>query len=345
MGRVGYYFERLVHMDHSAMFKAVKEVHRRSGKKSLFIFFDMIGCSIKYQAGYMDYKVFYFENLNKKQRASFVTRGINNAYIKRLNNPKYNHCFSNKEEFNKIFGKYLGRDFISLEECTYDEFLDFVKKNATFMAKPVNGQCGKDIEKIYVSESTNTKELFRQLKDNGQLLLETYVNQHPELSRLYPQSVNTIRMVTIRVNNRTTIAYRVIRIGNGGNVVDNYNHGGMFSVLDENGVITKPAIDKAGNVYEIHPQTGIELKGFKVPMFEQVNDLVMKLSEVVPQIGYVGWDICITENGPVVIEGNEFPGYDVYQSKIHLDSDNMGLKPVFDKIIYTGKEGQSPRVH
>lgn len=320
-------------MNYGAMFKAVGEVHKRSGKNRVIIFFDMIGCSIKYQAGYMDYKVFFFENLTKKQRASFVTRGVNNAYIKKLNDPTYNHFFRNKKEFNEKFREYLNRDFIDLDVASYEEFLDFIEANPTFMAKPKDGQCGKDIEKITIDNNTVKTELYNKLKENKQLLLETYVVQHPEISRLFPKSVNTIRMVTMRVNGKTTIAYRVIRIGNGDNVVDNFNHGGMFSVVDENGKITKPAIDKAGNVYETHPVTGTEIMGFQIPRFEEAKALVMKMSEVIPEIGYTGWDICITEKGPVVIEGNEFPGYDVYQSKIHLDEDNMGLKPMFDKII------------
>lgn len=333
MGRVSYYIKRLMNMNYGAMFKAVGEVHRRSGKNSVGIFFDMIGCSLKYQAGYMDYKVFFFENLSGKQRATFVTRGVNNAYIKKLNNSEYYHYFNNKKEFNQEFKEYLNRDFLDLETASYEEFLDFVEKNPTFMAKPFDGQCGKGIEKITVDNDTVKTQLYKKLKENKQLLLEDYVIQHSEMSRLFPKSVNTIRMVTVRVNEKTTIVCRVIRIGNGDNVVDNYNHGGMISVVDDNGVITKPAIDKAGNVYETHPVTGTEIMGFQIPMFEEAKALVMKMSEVFPQVGYTAWDICITENGPVAIEGNELPGYDLYQSKIHLNEGNTGLKPVFDRII------------
>ncbi|MBQ8412161.1 MAG: hypothetical protein IJX12_00860, partial [Lachnospiraceae bacterium] len=200
MGRVKYYFSRLMRMNYGAMFKAVGEVHKRSGKNRVVIFFDMIGCSIKYQAGYMDYKVFFFENLTKKQRASFVTRGVNNAYIKKLNDPTYNHFFRNKKEFNEKFREYLNRDFIDLDVASYEEFLAFTENNPTFMAKPKDGQCGKDIAKITIDENTVMTELYNKLKENKQLLLETYVVQHPEISRLFPKSVNTIRMVTMRVN-------------------------------------------------------------------------------------------------------------------------------------------------
>ena len=32
-----------------------------------------------------------------------------------------------------------------------------------------------------------------------------------------------------------------------------------------------------------------------------------------PQVGYVGWDVAVTEDGPVLIEGNDDPGYTAYQ--------------------------------
>ena len=62
--------------------------------------------------------------------------------------------------------------------------------------------------------------------------------------------------------------------------------------------------------------------------------LAIKASEKIPQIGYIGFDIAITKNGPILIEGNELPGYDLYQSKVHMSKNKEGKKPEFDAIIY-----------
>jgi len=331
-----YYIKRLFDMDYKKMLEIVNKVHDRSGKNKIIIFFDMIICSIKYQAGYMDYYVFNFENLKSNIRKTFITRGINNSYIRTMNNREYYHLFDNKVEFNKLFKKYLNRDYLDLEDSTYDEFVEFTNKHKLFMAKPTNMQCGKGIEKIEIKKQ-NLKRLYNKLLENKQYLLEEFVCQSDEMNKLFPTSVNTLRIVSAYKEGKTTILFRAIRIGNGKNVVDNFNHGGMYSVINEKGIITKPAIDKEGNIYEVHPVTKTNIVGFEIPYFKEAIKMVKDASKVVKEVGLVGFDIAITNNGPVMIEGNQLPGYDIYQSKIHLNDDGTGMKPFFDEVIYNKK--------
>jgi len=91
-----YYIKRLFSMNYKQMLDVIDKVHKRSGKSKIYLFFDMIICSLKYQAGYMDYYVFNFENLKSNIRKTFITRGINNNYIRTMNNREYYHLFDNK---------------------------------------------------------------------------------------------------------------------------------------------------------------------------------------------------------------------------------------------------------
>ena len=150
-----YYIKRLFSMNYKQMLEVIDKVHKRSGKSKIYLFFDMIICSLKYQAGYMDYYVFNFENLKSNIRKTFITRGINNNYIRTMNNREYYHLFDNKIEFNNLFKKYLNRDYLDLNNSTLEEFETFTKKHKIFMAKPVDLQCGKGIEKIEINSKTN----------------------------------------------------------------------------------------------------------------------------------------------------------------------------------------------
>ena len=123
------------------------------------------------------------------------------------------------------------------------------------------------------------------------------------------------------------------RIGNHGYIVDNYNGGGMVVPINEKtGVIEYPAVDKLKNVYYEHPMTHTKIVGFKVPKYKEAVETALKASKVVKEVRYVGWDIAITDKGPVIIEGNEYPGHDIYQLPIHR-TNNMGVLPKFEESL------------
>lgn len=70
-----------------------------------------------------------------------------------------------------------------------------------------------------------------------------------------------------------------------------------------------------------------------VPVTGDNRDQVMAFlaAQVIPQVGYVGWDVCFTPNGPCLVEGNPFPGHDIYQLPVHTP-DKIGIMPRFREI-------------
>lgn len=149
---------------------------------------------------------------------------------------------------------------------------------------------------------------------------------------LHPYAVNTCRVITLLKDGIVHVIAAYLRIGNG-NIVDNFNSGGMVVPINkETGRIEYPALDKAGNLYEAHPLTGVPIKGFVIPLWDQVLTLVKEAGLIVPQVGLVGWDVCVTKDGPILIEGNDFPGHDIYQLPPHR-TDGIGVLPEFEKVI------------
>lgn len=337
MNKLKYYIKRIKSLNYKKAVETLNKISKRSRKPKIILFFDMLFCSFKYMSGYVDYDLFGFENLSNKQRKTFITRGVNTEYIKALNNRNFYYKLDNKIEFNKIFKDFVKRDFLDLNKDDLKTFKNFVSLHSTFIAKPVDKSGGEGIEKIEVNNSTNLEELYNRLKLEKKYLLEEFVIQSKFMNDIFPKSVNTLRFVTIRKDNKTTIVHRVIRIGNGNNVVDNFHNGGMYSVVNEYGIVEKPAIDRNGNIYSKHPVTGHIIEGLVIENFKEIEKFIIKASETIPEVGYVGWDIALTEKGPIMIEGNNLPGYDLYQSKIHLNDNGTGMKPKFDSVIYGNK--------
>ncbi len=328
--KVTYMMARILKMNYFKMFKIAGAVSKKCDKSFVGVVKDMVHCGMKYQAGYYDYQEFEFYNLDEEQRATFLTRGKNNAIIIRYNDKEYMDLFDDKIAFNKKFDKFLNRDWLDLKETDQKSFSAFMKKHPVIIAKPADGIGGIGVDKYDIKDFKTSVELYNVLKKKKQDLIETFITQHKDMNILYDKSVNTMRMFTFCKDGKGHFLQAILKIGNGG-VVDNFSSGGMYTFVEDNGVVEVPAIDKEDKQYDKHPVTQTDIIGFKVPMFKEAVELVERAAEVVPQVGYVGWDVAISEDGPVIIEGNSFPG--VFQKRASLTKDKTGIIPKYRKYM------------
>ena len=192
-----YIFKILAHASLGKMREAVKTVHERSGKNSVKIFFDMLYCAKKYGAGYYDYQIFAFYNLNKEQRKTFVTRLISKKFNTFMNNYDYAHFLENKDEFNKLYKKYIGRDFIQFQEASKDEVKEFCESHPVLFCKMQDLECGHGCERINVADYESFDKLYDYLKEKDFCILEENIEQHPDVKKLYPNAVNSMRFITV----------------------------------------------------------------------------------------------------------------------------------------------------
>lgn len=320
-------------MNYTALFKQAKHAAKLANKPSIIIFFDMIWCGFTYSAGYADYVLFEFYKLPAAKRATYITRGVSNQIVKKLNTDldAWN-IFDDKTRFNTYFSSYIGRGWLNLQKASKEDFIDFMNDYTAIIIKPIDAICGAGIEKLNKNDFTSLETMYDYILASGSLLVEEVICQHPDIAKLYNRSVNTIRVVSLYANNEVHIPFTCIRIGNNA-VVDNINAGGMAALIDiSTGKISKPAADKDGIIHTHHPVSNTSLLGYQIPLWEECMETVRKAASKIPQIGYVGWDIAITKDGPLLIEGNQFPGHDIIQMPIHL-KDGIGMLPTYRKYI------------
>ena len=283
----------------------------------------------------MDYMLCHFYELNAAQRATYVTRGINNAITRRVNDPAYYHIFDNKNEFYAAFSRYIGRKWLYIPETTEEEFAAFMEGREEIICKPSNQCCGRGVEKLHPSDFPSVSAMFSYLRGQDRCLAEEVLRQHTAMDRLNHSAVNTVRIGTLSCDGKPpAILYAFARIGNSDRPVDNLNAGGMCAPVDlDTGVITHPGYDKNGIVYETHPRSGCRIPGFQIPWWKEAARMCLEAASEIPQMGYIGWDVCITETGPVLIEANNLPGHDILQMPPHLPEDKTGMLPRFRAVI------------
>lgn len=333
VGRLKFLVKKAFSWNYKDAYKQAKIIHQKRGKSTLGIFLDMINCGIKYGAGYCDYVEFEFDLLNHEQRKTYLTYELNNRIVHRYNNKAYWHFFQDKIEFNKLFKDYLGRDFLSLRDndATFEDFKNFCKNKKKICVKPVDQSCGSGIEFIELDKKTDLEALYKRLIEEKKYLVEDYVIQHKDLNKLYPGSVNTLRVISfLGDDGEVHILRAVMKFGTTGQI-DNHVAGGMYTFLDDNGVVLYPACDDFGHAYDKHPVTNFPIVGFKVPCYNEVLELVKKAGKVVPEMRYIGWDVAVSESGPLIIEGNEFCG--LFQNKASTNPTKTGDLPIFKKYI------------
>ncbi len=327
MEKIKYLIKRIFAMNYKSFLEVINRIHHKTKKSRIYLFFDIIYCGLKYQAGYFDYELFEMYNLNRKQRKTVLTRGINNHFVKKYNDPSFTPIFVNKDKFNEKFKDFIKRDWMIVTENNRDEFLEFIKDKGEIIVKPTNGTHGDGIRKI-----KPTKDTYDELLKNGTTLVEEVIKQIPHMNKLNDSSVNTIRVITLNDDGDVHIVVAYLRIGNN-RVVDNFNGGGMVVPVDvEDHIIHYPAVDKKGNVYYYHPTTNTSIVGFTIPDFDKIEELVTAASKIVPEVKYIGWDVALSTKGPCLIEGNDYPGHDIYQLPPHR-TDGIGVLPQFQKYL------------
>lgn len=333
LGKLKYVLSCAVHMDYGELFRTVGKVHQASGKNRLWISYDLVKCGLRYGAGFNDYLLCEFYNLTDEQRATYVTRSVNNTLVSLLNDREYYHTFDNKNEFYAAFSDYMGRGWMVFSKATPEEFAAFMQEREEIMVKPDAESGGKGVEKVSKKDFPSLDAMYQKLKADDIGVIEDVIVQHPQMAVLNPSCLNTLRVVTVLNENGPHIVYAYIRVGNSDRPVDNLHSGGMCAPIDlETGKIQYPGYDKNRVTYETHPKTGTRIQGFQIPYWKETAETCLKAAEIVPQMRYIGWDVGITAQGPVFVEGNNLPGYDFLQMPPHVP-DKIGMLPRFREFV------------
>lgn len=159
--------------------------------------------------------------------------------------------------------------------------------------------------------SGNTKVMLSEILGKEPLIFESLIRQTDQMSGFNDTSVNTIRfMTTLYPNGEARIIATFIKIGRKGAWVDNAGGGGNIDagIDTETGTLYN-AICFNGwrkiEKIERHPDSGAKLEGAKIQNWENIKERVLDFQKAMPFVKAAGWDIAITDEGPVVIEIND----------------------------------------
>lgn len=332
--RIRYLLQRARRLDLGNVTEFARQVKKVSRAPLPVIIADMLWSSVRYEMGFRDYAVWDIRLLNGRERRTWMTHPKSIRLNNTLNGPDSAALLGDKPRFYRDFADLIGREWIDATSATDAEVAGFLSRHPRVLSKPAQGEGGRGITTFTAAEITDVAAWRAELVSDKRSLIEEVLPQHPEMSRLYAGSVNTLRLITYRRPDGTFhLISAVLRIGNGG-VVDNFAGGGMFTMLDERGVAQWAGVDKNSNVFPRHPLTDVSIAGFQVPLFAEAVAMVEKASRRLPTVPYVGWDVAITPDGPALIEANH--NSSVFQMKPSVSGVRTGLLHRYRDAIGSG---------
>lgn len=231
---------------------AIDDAAGKSKHNNLYIFFDIVTSMLKYGASPNNYSEFEFYKLNRQQRKTYVTHRLSNKMIKRLNDDKYRDIFENKLEFAKRFNEFFRRDFIS-SKCEENEFMKFAEKNKKVICKPIHEAQANGIKVLNLDKyKEELKKIYLELHCSKETIIEEWIVQHDDISRIYPNAVNCLRIITAGTN-PVSLLTGGVTFALDGEIANGSKKSIVAPVNMETGIIDRPAATFESELYYNHP--------------------------------------------------------------------------------------------
>ncbi|HLP72157.1 MAG TPA: sugar-transfer associated ATP-grasp domain-containing protein [Bacteroidales bacterium] len=221
----------------------------------------------------------------------------------------------------------------------YDDFKKILLRSGgkAWFIKPDGGRGGKGIIKIerfedelFINDDFLYAGLLQNITEGNTYVVQEGIVQRSDLKKIYPFSVNTLRIITQYFNNTPRIVAVVLRMGRNGSFVDNSSFGGVFSPVDINtGKINEQAcLLHDPEKFASHPDTGFSFKNFRIADFENIKEKVLGYVACAPEFPDVAWDIALLEDRIMAIEINLNYGLDQLQCSIGGMRRKLNIQPL-----------------
>jgi hypothetical protein len=156
------------------------------------------------------------------------------------------------------------------------------------------------------------------------LMVQQRLTNHPAIADLAEQSLMAIRVITCKSDRDqgAILAYAFIR------VITRLEP--TWPVSYELGIAIDLATGKLGPAtgdkekfllewWDVHPVTGAPVTGRVLPHWEEIKAIALKAHNAARGRLLVGWDLAVTPDGPLLLEGNSYPDVDFPQRVCRID--------------------------
>lgn len=326
----------------------------KSSEKALVIqVADMI--KLWRMTGYLPYNYFkYGKSWQKSENVMSVVKYIPGRLFDEireeyLNDKTYICLLDDKYVFNKWMKAHgvpvtnMLKMYSPKDEIHASELEQFFGNSPGIVIKPSANSAQGDGVAI-INNKSEIKDFTAGLEGSKKtsLLVEEKILQHKTIEAIYSHSVNTVRIDTLMdTDGEVYIISALLRVGRNGRKVDNWSgsKGGIaISINLETGQLSLEGVDYYSKKYRFHPDTKVVFSGIQIPFWKQLRECVLKAAKALPGIASVGWDVAVTPDGPVIIEGNSDYTIQLMQAASGPHSENKNFVRIINNYMREKKK-------
>ena len=239
---------------------------------------------------------------------------MNEEYTRVLSDKNISEWIANKAsvltiktKISCVAGMYRDENYKAI---TRDMFIDKLSNMGEVFIKPsVDTSSGRGCAILNMQDGIDliTKKTAEIIADEmgNNFLVQERMHCHESIAKIYPNSVNTFRIISYRWKDEICLMPAIMRIGCGGKYLDNAHAGGMFIAVNDDGSLHDTAYTEFNTQFKEHPDTHVVFDGHQIVGFAKVLEAAKRAHALIPQVGVINWDFSINEDGnPFFVEAN-----------------------------------------
>jgi hypothetical protein len=150
-------------------------------------------------------------------------------------------------------------------------------------------------------------------------ILQEVLSAHRDIADVCGDKISGVRVHTFLSPRGPRIHRAIWKINVGTKDSDNFHHGASGNMLaalnpeDGSAVRVVAGVGMDQKINPVHPRTGRELVGFRLPEWKRIREVVLDASSNFPGLLCQGWDVAVCDDGPRLLEVNPIGDLDLSQ--------------------------------
>lgn len=215
----------------------------------------------------------------------------------------------------KTYLKYINGSYYYNNTCiSIQQSCEILNNLGECILKPTNDTgSGRGIRLL---DLTDGVDLISNEKATGiitgiteDFIIQEKIANNEKIKKLNPTSLNTIRAITYRIEEKIHCISPILRMGVDNSLIDNIHAGGLCIGINQDGTLKENAYklgwgDNNQTLPE-HPTSKVVFKDYYIGDIQRLLEVAKKLHQKVPHLGIISWDLTINDkNDVVLIEAN-----------------------------------------